>query len=53
MIGPLTTKSIANINPLIHVISGRYAVALSIVREFFIGLASWADTLFNEVDENN
>jgi hypothetical protein len=29
--GPLTTESIANIDPSTHVISGRYAVALSSV----------------------
>jgi hypothetical protein len=38
--GLLTAESIANIDPSIHVISGRYAVALSSVREFLVGLAS-------------
>jgi len=51
--GPLTTESIANIDPSTNVISGRYAVALSSVREFFIGLASWANTLLNEADESD
>jgi hypothetical protein len=40
VIGPLTAESIANINPSTHIISGRYAVALSSVREFLVGLAS-------------
>ncbi len=53
MIGPLTTESIANIDPSTHVISGHYAVALSSVREFLVGLASWVDTLLNEADESN
>jgi len=53
VIGPLTAKLIANINPLTHVISGRYAVALSNVWEFLVGLASWVDTLLNEADESD
>ncbi|CAK9198978.1 unnamed protein product [Sphagnum troendelagicum] len=53
VIGPFIAKSIANIDPSTHVISGRYAVVLSSVREFIIGLASWADTLLNEADEND
>jgi len=53
MIGPLTTESITNIDPLTHVISGRYAVALSNVREFLVGLASWANTLLNVADESD
>jgi hypothetical protein len=51
--GPLTAELIANIDPLTHVISGRYVVALSSVREFLVGLASWADTLLNEADESD
>ncbi|KAH9574029.1 hypothetical protein CY35_01G033500 [Sphagnum magellanicum] len=51
--GPFTAKLIANIDPLTHVISGRYVVALSSVREFLVGLASWADTLLNEADESD
>jgi len=51
--GLLTAESIANIDPSTHVISGRYAVALSSVRKFLVGLASWADTLLNEADEGN
>jgi hypothetical protein len=51
--GPLTAELIANIDSLTHVISGRYVVALSSVREFLVGLASWADTLLNEVDESD
>jgi hypothetical protein len=51
--GPLTAELIANIDPLIHVISGRYVVALSSVREFLVGLASWADTLLNEANESD
>jgi hypothetical protein len=53
MTGPLTIESIANIDPSTHIISGRYAVALSSVQEFLVGLASWADTLLNEVDESD
>jgi hypothetical protein len=53
MIGPLTVESIANINPSTHVITGHYAIALSSVREFFVGLVSWVDTLLNEVDESD
>jgi len=37
---PLTADLIANIDPLTHVISGRYVVALSSVRKFLVGLAS-------------
>ncbi|CAM6059208.1 unnamed protein product [Sphagnum tenellum] len=33
-------KTIANLDALSHVISGRYAVPLSFVREFINGLAS-------------
>jgi len=51
--GPLIAKLIANIDPLTHVISGRYVVALSSVREFLVGLVSWADTLLNEADESD
>jgi hypothetical protein len=51
--GPLTAESIANIDPSTHVISGRYAVALSSVQEFLVGLAFWANTLLNEADESN
>jgi hypothetical protein len=53
VIGPLTAESIANIDPSTHVISGHYAVALSSVREFLVGLASWVDTLLNEADESD
>jgi hypothetical protein len=42
-----------NINPSTHVISGHYAVVLSNVQEFLIGLASWVDTFFNEVNESD
>jgi hypothetical protein len=50
---PFTAESIANIDPLTHVINGRYAVVLSSVREFLVGQASWVDTLLNEADESN
>ncbi|CAK9194512.1 unnamed protein product [Sphagnum troendelagicum] len=53
MTGPFTVESIANIDPLTHVISGLYAVALFSVREFLVGLAFWVDTLFNEADESD
>ncbi|CAK9202181.1 unnamed protein product [Sphagnum troendelagicum] len=53
VIGPLTVELIANIDPSTHVINGRYAVALSSVREFLVGLASWADTLLNKADESD
>ncbi len=53
VIGPFTAESITNINPSTHVISGRYAVFMSSVWEFLIGLASWVDTLLNEVDESD
>ncbi len=53
VIGPFTVESIANIDPSTHVISGHYAIAMSSVREFFVGLASWVDTLLNEVDESD
>jgi hypothetical protein len=53
VIGLLTTESIANIDPSTHVISGHYAIALSSVREFLVGLASWVDTLLNEADESD
>jgi hypothetical protein len=53
VIGPLTAESIANIDPLTHVISGHYAIALSSVREFLVGLTSWVDTLLNEADESD
>jgi hypothetical protein len=51
--GPLTTELITNIDPLTHVISGCYVVVMSSVREFLVGLASWADTLLNEADESD
>jgi hypothetical protein len=53
VIGPLTAESITNIDPLTHIISVHYAVPLSSVQEFLIGLASWADTLLNEANESN
>jgi hypothetical protein len=39
-LGPFTVEAIANLDALNHVISGRYAVPLSSVREFVSGLAS-------------
>jgi len=51
--GPLTAESIVNIDPSTHIISGRYAVVLSSVREFLVGLASWVDTLLNEANESD
>jgi hypothetical protein len=53
VIGPLTAESITNIDPSTHVISGHYAVVLSSVRKFLIGLASWVDTILNEADESD
>ncbi len=53
VIGPLIAESITNIDPSTHVISGHYAVVLSSVREFLVGLASWVDTLLNEADESD
>jgi hypothetical protein len=50
IIGPLSPEAIANLEVLEHVISGRYAVQLSSVREFVSGLASWADSIVDEVD---
>jgi hypothetical protein len=51
--GPLNAESIMNIDPSTHMISGRYAIAQSSVREFLVGLVSWADTFLNEADESN
>jgi hypothetical protein len=51
--GPLTAESIANINPLTHVFSGRYVVVMFSVREFLVSLASWANTLLNKADESD
>ncbi|CAK9222419.1 unnamed protein product [Sphagnum troendelagicum] len=48
---PLTTEAIANFDASSHVISGRYAVPLSSVREFVNGLASWVDSIVDEADE--
>jgi len=53
VIGLLTTESIANIDPSTHVINGHYAIVLSSVREFLVGMASWVDTLLNKVDESD
>jgi hypothetical protein len=53
VIGPLTAESIANIDPSTHIINGHYAIVLSSVREFLVGLASWVDTLLNEADESD
>ncbi|CAK9237624.1 unnamed protein product [Sphagnum troendelagicum] len=53
VIGLLTTESIANTDPSTHVISGHYAIVLSNVREFLVGLAFWVDTLLNEADESD
>ncbi len=50
VIGPLSPEAIANLEVSEHVISGRYAVQLSYVREFVSGLASWADSIVDEVD---
>jgi hypothetical protein len=50
VIGPLSPEAIANLEVSEHVISGRYAVQLSSVREFVSGLASWADSIVDEVD---
>ena len=49
--GPLTAAAIADLDASTHVICGRYAVALSSVREFISGLASWIDTIVDKVDE--
>ncbi len=45
VIGPPTVEAIANLDASNHVISGRYAVPLSSVREFISGLASWVDSI--------
>jgi hypothetical protein len=50
VIGPLSPEAIANLKVSEHVISGRYAVQLSSVREFVSGLAPWADFIVDEVD---
>ncbi len=50
VIGSLSPEAIANLEVSEHVISGRYAVQLSSVREFVSGLAFWADSIVNEVD---
>ncbi|CAK9862296.1 unnamed protein product [Sphagnum jensenii] len=50
VIGPLSLEAIANLEVSEHVISGRYAVQLFSVREFVSGLASWADSIVDEVD---
>jgi hypothetical protein len=49
--GPLTAEAIANLNASSHVISGRYVVPLSSVREFINGLASWVDSIVDEANE--
>ncbi|CAK9276214.1 unnamed protein product [Sphagnum jensenii] len=49
--GPLTTETIANLDASSHVISGRYVVPLSFVREFVSDLASWVDSIVDEADE--
>jgi hypothetical protein len=51
VIGPLTVEVIVNLDASSHVISSRYAVPLSFVREFVSGLASWVDFIVDEVDE--
>ncbi len=45
VIGPPTVEAIANLDASSHVISGRYAVPLSSVREFISGLAFWVDSI--------
>jgi hypothetical protein len=49
--GPLTAEAIANLDASSHVISGRYVVPLSFVREFVSGLASWVDSIVDEANE--
>ncbi len=49
--GPLTAEAIANLDASNHVISGRYAVPLSSVREFVSGLASSVDFILDEANE--
>ena len=50
--GPHTAESIAALDPSTHVVCGRYAIALESVQEFLCGLATWVDTLINEVLES-
>jgi hypothetical protein len=50
--GPLTIETIANLDTSSHVISGRYAVPLSSVREFISNLASCVDSIVDEADED-
>jgi hypothetical protein len=50
IVGQLSPEAIANLEVLEHVISGRYAIQLSAVQEFVSGLASWADSIVDEVD---
>jgi hypothetical protein len=49
--GPFTTEAIVTLDASSHVISGRYAVPLSFIREFVNSLASWVDFIVDEVDE--
>ncbi|CAM6025086.1 unnamed protein product [Sphagnum balticum] len=49
--GPLTAEAIANLDASNHIISGRYAIPLSSVREFVNGLASWVDSIVGKADE--
>ncbi|CAK9219972.1 unnamed protein product [Sphagnum troendelagicum] len=49
--GPLTVETIANLDASSHVISGRYAIPLSFVREFVSGLTSRVDSIVDEANE--
>jgi hypothetical protein len=51
VIGPFTADAITNLNASSHVINGCYAVPLSSVCEFIIGLASWVDSIVDEANE--
>jgi hypothetical protein len=51
VIGPLIAETIANFDASSHVISDRYVVPLSSVREFVSGLASWVDSIVDEANE--
>ncbi|CAM6070574.1 unnamed protein product [Sphagnum tenellum] len=49
--GPLTVETITNLDASRHIINGRYVVPLSSIHEFIISLASWVDSIVDEVDE--
>lgn len=49
-LGPLSEVGLRELNPALHVSSGKFAVPLAKVEDFLVGLASWVEALLDETE---